>query len=80
VEERSGLVSAMTCFNLASNDQLLALTLGAHVLATPQLAVAVYVALWTILMRLPLISLLQRLCKSNTFFHTRFTSFISIFT
>ncbi len=45
MEERAGLVSLMTCFTLTSNDQLLALTLGAHVLATPQLAVAVNVAL-----------------------------------
>jgi hypothetical protein len=52
VTEHAGLDSAMTSFSLANNDQLLALTLGAHVLATLQLAVAAHVAPCTILMRL----------------------------
>jgi hypothetical protein len=52
VEERAGLISAMTSFSLANNDQLLAITLCAHVLATLQLAVAAHAALCTILMRL----------------------------
>ena len=77
MEERAGLglVSAMTSFSLANDDQLLALTLGAHVLATLQLCSACCAVHH--FDEATLISLLQRRCRGNTFLRTNFTSFSS---